>query len=144
MAALGHQGYVDEGISTLTFQLPKHLKSLGSAFVFPYRDCTFASKNGRKCLENRLAEGVEMWTQPLSLCCENSRVQLFMAPWTIVHQAPLSMEFSRQEYWSRLPFPVSGDLPDPEIEPSISCISCIGRQIFYHSHHVGSPSLYSD
>ena len=109
--------------------------------MFPYRDCTFASENGRTCLENRLAKGVEMWTQPLSLCCENSRVQLFMAPWTIVHQAPLSMEFSRQEYWSGLPFPISEDLPDPEIEPSISCISCIGRQILYHAHHVGSPSL---
>ena len=38
-------------------------------------------------------------------------------PWTIAHQAPLSMELSRQEYWSRLPFPSPGDLPDPGIEP---------------------------
>ena len=38
-------------------------------------------------------------------------------PWTAVHQAPLSMEFSRQEYWSGLPFPTLGDLPDPGIEP---------------------------
>ena len=37
--------------------------------------------------------------------------------WTVAHQAPLSMRFSRQEYWSGLPFPSSGDLPDPEIEP---------------------------
>ena len=135
---------VDQSINTLTFQLPKHLKSLGFAFVFPYRDCTFASENGRTCLEKRWAKGVEMWTRPLSLCCENSRVQLFMAPWTIVHQASLSMEFSRQEYWSGLPFPISEHLPDPEIEPSISCIFCTGRQIPYHSHHVGSPSLYSN
>ena len=35
------------------------------------------------------------------------------SPWTIAHQAPLSMEFSRQEYWSGLPFPSPGDLPDP-------------------------------
>ena len=40
-----------------------------------------------------------------------------MTPWTVAHQAPLSMEFSRQEYWSRVPFPPSGDLPDPEIKP---------------------------
>ena len=39
-----------------------------------------------------------------------------VTPWTIAHQAPLSMEFSRQEYWSRLPLP-SPDLPDPGIEP---------------------------
>ena len=37
--------------------------------------------------------------------------------WTVVHQAPLSMEFSRQEYWSGLPFPSPGDLPDPGNEP---------------------------
>ena len=37
-------------------------------------------------------------------------------PWTSAHQAPLSMGFSRQGYWSELPFPSAGDLPDPEIE----------------------------
>ena len=46
-----------------------------------------------------------------------SRVQLFVTPWTVAHQAPLSMGFSRQEYWSGLPFPSPGDLPDPGIEP---------------------------
>ena len=43
--------------------------------------------------------------------------QLFATPWTVACQAPLSMEFSRQEYWSGLPFPSPGDLPDPGIEP---------------------------
>ena len=38
-------------------------------------------------------------------------------PWTIACQAPLSMGFSRHEYWSRLPFPSAGDLPDPGIKP---------------------------
>ena len=46
-----------------------------------------------------------------------SRVQLFVAPWTVAHQAPPSMGFSRQEYWSGLPLPSPGDLPDPGIEP---------------------------
>ena len=46
-----------------------------------------------------------------------SRIQLFGTPWTVAHQAPPSMGFSRQEYWSGLPFPSSGDLPDPGIEP---------------------------
>jgi len=40
-----------------------------------------------------------------------------MTPWTVAHQAPLSMGFSRQEHWSRLPFPSPGDLPNPGIEP---------------------------
>ena len=42
----------------------------------------------------------------------------FETPWTVAHQAPLSMGFSRQEYWSGLPFPSPGDLPDPGIEPT--------------------------
>ena len=41
----------------------------------------------------------------------------FVMPWTVALQAPLSMEFSRQEYWSGLPFPSPGDLPSPGIEP---------------------------
>ena len=48
-----------------------------------------------------------------SLCC----VRLFVTPWTVAHQAPPSMGFSRQEYWSGLPFPSPGDLPDPGIKP---------------------------
>ena len=47
-----------------------------------------------------------------------SRVQLFVTPWTVARQAPLSMGFPRQEYWSGLLFPPPGDLPDPGIEPS--------------------------
>ena len=54
-----------------------------------------------------------------------SRVRLFATPWTVAYQAPQSVEFSRQEYWSGLPFPFPGDLPDPGIEP-------------------GSPALHAD
>ena len=46
-----------------------------------------------------------------------SHVQHFATPWTVAYQAPQSMEFSRQEYWSGLPFPSPGDLPNPGIEP---------------------------
>ena len=46
-----------------------------------------------------------------------SRVRLFVTPWTVAYQAPQSKEFSRQEYWSGLPFPSPGDLPNPGIEP---------------------------
>ena len=46
-----------------------------------------------------------------------SRVRLFATPWTVAYQASLSMGFSRQEYWSGLPFPSPGDLPDPGIKP---------------------------
>ena len=46
-----------------------------------------------------------------------SLVQLFATPWTVAYQAPPSMEFSRQEYWSGLPFPSPRDLSDSGIEP---------------------------
>ena len=44
-----------------------------------------------------------------------SHVQLFGTPWAVTHQAPLSMEFFRQEYWIKLSFPIPGDLPNPGI-----------------------------
>ena len=49
---------------------------------------------------------------------ELSRGQLFVTPWTVVRQALQSLGFSRQEYWSGLPFPPPGDLPDAQIKPT--------------------------
>ena len=54
------------------------------------------------------------------LCCVLRQVQLFVIPWTVASQAPLSMEFSRQEYCSGLPFPPPGTLLNPGIEPVTS------------------------
>ena len=56
-----------------------------------------------------------------------SHVQLFATPWTVARQAPLSMGFSRQEYWSGLPCPPPGDLPDPGDK---TCVSCIAGSFF--------------
>ena len=55
---------------------------------------------------------------PITGLCSVIQLCLFATPWTIAHQAPRSMEFSRQEYWSGLPFSTPGDLPDPGIEPT--------------------------
>ena len=51
-----------------------------------------------------------------------SGVQPFATPWTVAYQAPPSMEFSRQEYWSGLPFPSPGDLPNPGTEPGFPAL----------------------
>ena len=53
----------------------------------------------------------------MCVCVCSVIVQLFVIAWTVACQAPLSMEFSRQEYWSGLPFLSPGDLPDPGIKP---------------------------
>ena len=53
--------------------------------------------------------------------CESSVIQLcptLYSPWTVACQVPLSIGSSRQEYWSELPFPTPGDLPNPSIEPT--------------------------
>jgi len=62
----------------------------------------------------------------------HGHVQLFATTWTVAHQAPLSMGFFRQEYWNGLPFPSSGNLPNPGIEPVFTCVSRIGWQILYY------------
>ena len=59
-----------------------------------------------------------------------SHVWLFATLWTIACQAPLSMGFSRQEYWSGLPFPSPRDLPKPGIEPYVSYVACIAGRFF--------------
>ena len=59
-----------------------------------------------------------------------------VTPWTVACQAPLSMGFSRQEYWSGLPFPSPGDLPDPGIEPASPALQADSYQLSYE----GSPS----
>ena len=53
----------------------------------------------------------------------------------------MSIGFSRQEYWSGLPFPPPGDLPNPGIEAETH-VSCIGRRVLYHERHLGSPKPY--
>ena len=64
-----------------------------------------------------------------------SCVQLFATPWLVAHQAPLSMGFSRQEYWSGLPFPSPGDLPNPGTEPGSPALQADSLQ----SEPPGSP-----
>ena len=58
-----------------------------------------------------------MFIYPNQLVSHFSCVLLFVTPWTVAHQARLSVRFSRQEYWSGLPCPPPGDLPDSGIEP---------------------------
>ena len=79
------------------------------------------------------------WLVHVYVLSHLSRVRLFVTLWTAAHQAPLSVGFPRQEYWSGLPYPPSGDLPDPGIKPHISYVSCIGRLLLYRGCHLGSP-----
>ena len=73
-----------------------------------------------------------------------------MTPWTVAHQAPLSMEFSGQEYWSGLSFPSPGDLPNPGIEPRSPALQADSLlteppgkpKIFTHDHILMNLRVY--
>ena len=81
----------------------------------------------------------------------------FVTPWTVAHQTPLSMGFLRQEYWSGLPFPSPGDLPDPGIEPASPGLAggflttelpgkpgCVQLSTLAHKMDVGQISGFGD
>ena len=88
------------------------------------------------------------------LCESLSCVQLFVTPWTVAHQACLSMGFPRQKYWSGLLFPSPNDLPNPGIEPRaptlqadslpLSHLGCCSGDLtlaHYHHHHKSVVSI---
>ena len=77
------------------------------------------------------------------LTCVLNHVQLFVTPWTLAHQAPLSMGFSRQEYWSWLPFPLPGDLPDPGTELSLASPALAAVYLPLSPRSNGTPLQYS-
>ena len=70
------------------------------------------------------------------LLLSHCHIRLFGTPWTVARQAPLSTGFSRQEYWSGMPFPPPGDLPDPGIKLRD------GTQVYY-IFHLGREVLYT-
>ena len=97
-------------------------------------------------MKNCLASLTSAWVYFRWMPCKNARihtqslshVQLFVTPWTVVCQAPLSTEFSRQKYWSGLPFPPPGDLLDPGIKPA-SPVSYALVSGSLPLGHLGSP-----
>ena len=87
---------------SISFNFPGYLKTVVAKFCFDYSTLTSLSTSSTVCM---------------FVCAQSlSGIQLFVTPWTVAHQAPLSMGFFRQEYWSGLPHPPGGDLPDPGIK----------------------------
>ena len=70
-----------------------------------------------------------------------SHAQLFATAWTVAHQVPLSMGFSRQEYWSGLPCPSPGDLPDPGIKPTSLMFPALAGRFFTISATLEVPKM---
>ena len=93
----------------------------------------FLTQGSNLCLLHWQADSL-----PLCVLSHFNHGWLFVIPWTVAHQAPLSMVFSRQEHWSGLPFSSPGNLADPGIEPMSLNMSCIGRHFLYHYCQLGS------
>ena len=84
-----------------------------------WKGCTqYATKFGKLSSGHRTGKGQFSFQSQRKVKVKSlSRVRLFATPWSVAYQTPPSMGFSRQVYWSGLPFPSPGDLPDPGIEP---------------------------
>ena len=100
-------------IGSFQDQMPRisaHIKRKSTIIFYPGTWTTINSTTGQE-ISNFIT------TKHRSEVKLLSRVRLFVTPWTVAYQAPPFMGFSRQEYWSGLPFPSPGDLHDPGIEP---------------------------
>ena len=106
-------------------QLIKYGDSQEPSPVFPVGELIQYSLT--QCYSTIIEDGAQLF----------SHVRIVVAPWTSVCQAPLSMKFSRQEYWSGLPFPTPGNLPDPEIESDSTAL--VGG--FFTTEPCGKPII---
>ena len=106
----GRHSYIGRGVELNTLEWPFQLKVLAIL-----------------CALDQVTYPGDILNKGLSYVCVQllSCVRLFAAPWTVTCQAPLSVEISRQEYWSGLPLPMPGHLPDPGIEP-VSLVGYLG------------------
>ena len=80
-----------------------------------------------------------VWTLDFCVCCVQSCfscIHLFVTPWAVAHQAPLSMGFPRQEYWSGLPFPSPGDVPDPGIKNAFLMYHTLAGGLLVHKFDI--------
>ena len=101
--------------------------------LFRKKKKKYYTENPRAMVEKKHTQFSKCLPTCPSFLLVTCHVRLFVASWTIAYQTPLPVEFSRQEYWSGLPFPAPGDLPNPRTKPeSLLRISCIGWQILYH------------
>ena len=116
-------------------QQGSHQKSLSPALKPQPDTISYQKKSYRDLLGTHLHLCVHRMLTAQLL----SHVRLYATPWNVAHQAPLSMEFSRQEYWSGLPFPSPGDLLPPGIEPASPALA--GR--FFTTEPPEKPLLLS-
>ena len=109
--------------------LVTQVKVMGNLY-FPNKRCTVKVNGinfeGWRWDSQKSICNIYFFIERLLLFSRSVMSDSFATLWTVAHQAPLSMEFSRQEYWNGLPLPLPGDLPDPGIKP----VSCLAGKFF--------------
>ena len=118
---------------TIQALLPE-LTIWGSSFFFSLHDDLLNATTSQSCKIGSHCS--KSWPFVHMLVCKLSHVQLFATPWTVAHQAPLSLGFSRQEDWSGFPFASAAS----SWSRNWTHVSCIGQWILYQPSHRGSPS----
>ena len=118
----------------------KHNPGLDKEVFYDY---STQSPNLNKIGKNKAWQGCFKYSVCACVFSYFSHVWLCATLWTVACQAPLSMGFSRQEYWSGLPCPPAGDLPNPEIKPMASPASSAMQANSLPLSHPGSPSHFS-
>ena len=114
----------------LPWKVPLKLRSLGELNKF----CKYLSGNEIRVLCMFVLNSLIILVRILVCVLSSSVVSSSLwFPWTVAHKAPLSMEFSRQEYWSELPFPSPGNHPGLEIEPTSVVAPALAGVFFHHS-----------
>ena len=128
---------------------PNQIFSLVSSVIFRPLTCVICF------IHSHLAQGFFLYSTKRTVHQKNKhnqefginiytvhvRARLLQSCPTIAHEAPVSMGFSRQEYWSGLPYPPPGDLPNPGIEPASLMSTCTGRYVLYCQCRLGSPYI---
>ena len=122
-----------------------HHYSFSSYPETPSEDCVLVQKQGLRDHRRQADESLMFLYRPpcyhknrvgprtVAYCLRAqslSRVLLFVTPWTVARQTPLATGFSRQEYWSGLPFPSKGDLPNPGIEHASPASPAVAGRFF--------------
>ena len=124
-------------ISSYLFRdTPKRYSPCSTSFINKLRKGV--SKKESKRLDLLSLDDLQSISEWKWKCWSLSRVWVCVTPWTIARQAPLSMEFSRQESWSGLRFPSPGNLPDPVIEPCYTALQADSLP----SEAPGKPSVW--
>ena len=138
------QNYLQVTLMRPLSKCNKFSKSLYFSLSFHLACKILTTVEGENLLPKKQMSYPQIQVKGNCCCFLLSCILLFVTPCTLAHQAPLSMGFPRQEYWSGLPYPTPGDLHDPGIEPASPALQAYSLSLSHHRSPRWKPQLFSD